>query len=247
MYHYVYITTNLINGKQYVGDHSTDNLNDTYLGSGNYLKKSIKKHGKEKFEREILEFFDTKQEAFDAQEKWINEHNTILPNGYNLSPTGGHGTFGGNMSEETKRKISEGNRGKKVSKETKEKMSKSLKGRVKSLEERKNIRQSKLGKKNPMFGKNLTEETKKKMSKSHKGQVPWNKNIKLSKETKEKMSNSGKIKIFTEDHKKKISLSYKEREKIYCIHCNEFFFPQHFGRWHGSNCKRNKEYINKEI
>jgi len=71
-FNYVYITTNLINGKQYIGDHSTNNLNDRYLGSGLVLKRSIKKYGKENFERKTLEFFDTKEEAFDAQEKYKN-------------------------------------------------------------------------------------------------------------------------------------------------------------------------------
>ena len=240
MHHYVYITTNLSNGKQYVGDHSTKNLEDNYLGSGVYLKKSIEKYGKENFVREILEFFDTKQKAFDGQEKWINECDTLTPNGYNLSPTGGYGTFGGSMSEETRRKIGKIHKGRKVSKETKEKISKALKGRVKSSKECENIRQSKLGRKNPMFGKNLTTETKEKMSNSHKGQIAWNKDIKLSKETKEKMSIAGKNKIFTKKHKNKISLSHKERKKIYCSHCNKFFFPQHFSRWHGDNCKLNK-------
>jgi len=57
-YNYVYVTTNLINGAQYVGDHSTNNLNDDYLGSGKYLFRSIKKYKKkilklsqEKFQR----------------------------------------------------------------------------------------------------------------------------------------------------------------------------------------------------
>ena len=44
--HYVYITTNLINRKQYVGDHSTDNLNVSYLGSGSILHKAINKYKK---------------------------------------------------------------------------------------------------------------------------------------------------------------------------------------------------------
>lgn len=53
-YHIIYKTTNLINGKIYVGMHSTDNLNDGYLGSGWILKQAIKKYGKENFKREVL-------------------------------------------------------------------------------------------------------------------------------------------------------------------------------------------------
>ena len=43
---FVYITTNLINKKQYVGSHY-GNKDDSYLGSGYVLKLSIKKYGKE--------------------------------------------------------------------------------------------------------------------------------------------------------------------------------------------------------
>ena len=104
-YNYVYVTTNLIDGNQYIGDHSTNKLNDGYLGSGIILQKSIEKYGKENFEKNIIEFFDTKQEAFDAQGKWIDEYNTVRPYGYNISPKGGHQCNGG-FNEETKKQIS---------------------------------------------------------------------------------------------------------------------------------------------
>ena len=94
-FNFVFVTTNLINGKQYIGDHATNRLNDKYLGSGRpYFKSALKKYNKENFERKILEFFPTKQQAFDAQEKWIIEYNTLIPNGYNLSPKGGHNVSG---------------------------------------------------------------------------------------------------------------------------------------------------------
>lgn len=106
-YHFVYITTNLINGKQYIGDHSTSNLEDTYLGSGKAVFiPAVNKYGKENFKREILEFFDTKENAFTAQEKYIKKYNTLVPNGYNVDPIGGHGTNGGYMSKESREKLS---------------------------------------------------------------------------------------------------------------------------------------------
>jgi hypothetical protein len=42
--------------------HSTDDLDDGYLGSGNQLRKAIRKHGKENFKREILEFCSSREE-----------------------------------------------------------------------------------------------------------------------------------------------------------------------------------------
>lgn len=53
-YFFIYKTTNLINGKYYIGMHATNNLEDDYLGSGTYLRRSVKKHGKESFKKEIF-------------------------------------------------------------------------------------------------------------------------------------------------------------------------------------------------
>lgn len=48
----VYLTTNLINGKKYIGKDSLDKK--SYLGSGKILKQAIKKYGKENFKKEVL-------------------------------------------------------------------------------------------------------------------------------------------------------------------------------------------------
>lgn len=50
-YHVVYKTTNTLNNKIYVGLHSTNNINDNYIGSGYVLKDAIKKYGKSKFKK----------------------------------------------------------------------------------------------------------------------------------------------------------------------------------------------------
>jgi hypothetical protein len=114
LYNYVYLTTNLINGKQYVGDHSTNNLDHkrtrNYFGSGKLIILSIKKHGKSNFKKEILEFFPSKAESFKNQEKYIQLYKTQYPDGYNLSPLGGN-CVAGCHAEESKRKIGDSNRG----------------------------------------------------------------------------------------------------------------------------------------
>ena len=121
--HYVYLTTNLINGKQYVGDH-TINIKEKkyYIGSGELIYKAINKYGSNNFFKEILKWFKTREEAFNAQEKYIRKFNTLKPNGYNISPKGGL-CINGCHSNETKRKIGNSNKGKICSEETKRKIS----------------------------------------------------------------------------------------------------------------------------
>ncbi len=70
-YHYIYKITRLDeSGKYYIGMHSTDDLEDGYFGSGKLITASIKKHGKEKHKKEILEFPPTR-EALKLREKEI--------------------------------------------------------------------------------------------------------------------------------------------------------------------------------
>jgi hypothetical protein len=44
-YNYFYKITNNINNHFYYGIHSTDNINDGYMGSGRRLNRALKKYG----------------------------------------------------------------------------------------------------------------------------------------------------------------------------------------------------------
>jgi group I intron endonuclease len=219
----IYKTTNLINGKFYVGK-DVRNLN-CYLGSGKLLKSAIKKYGKNNFVKEILEICDNLTDLEEREKFWIKELDSIN-NGYNLTEGGtGGDTFTNNSNKEEirnklkKRIVSEEvkmirlnnlipfqygenhpNFGKKQSQETKEK-------RLISFQKK--------GFKSPMEGKNHTEETKQKIREKKIGTI-------LSEETKKKMRNSsnkgGKQKIFV------------------CPYCDKQGGNTMF-RWHFENCK----------
>lgn len=93
IHHYIYKTTCQMTGKFYVGMHSTNNLDDGYLGSGKILGYSRKKHGDENHKKEILEFC-TSREALKLREKEIvNEKLLADPLNINLK-YGGEGGWG---------------------------------------------------------------------------------------------------------------------------------------------------------
>jgi hypothetical protein len=82
----VYITTNLVNGKKYIGSHKDNNPN--YLGSGVLLSKAIKKYGKDNFAREII-WNGLEEERYFIEEKAIKDYNAVEDcNYYNVSDKG---------------------------------------------------------------------------------------------------------------------------------------------------------------
>jgi hypothetical protein len=82
----VYEIRNKINGKSYIGQHSSKELG-SYWGSGKLIRFAIEKYGIENFERIILERCNTKDELNESEKYWIKEKNTIA-NGYNLTEGG---------------------------------------------------------------------------------------------------------------------------------------------------------------
>lgn len=89
----VYETTNLLNGKIYIGKHKTLNPDDQYLGSGLALNRAINKYGKENFRKKVLFIFDSKEEMDAKEAELVSLKFCREENNYNLAP-GGTGGFG---------------------------------------------------------------------------------------------------------------------------------------------------------
>lgn len=103
----VYIHTNKINGKQYVGITSTDPTRRWGFNGRGYkgcvkLTNAIAKYGWDNFDHEIFASNLTEEEACNTEKLLIQKFDTIN-NGYNQEPGG----KGGAQSEEAKQKIRE--------------------------------------------------------------------------------------------------------------------------------------------
>ena len=214
----IYKTTNLINGKIYIGQDKNNNLN--YYGSGDLIKSAIKKYGKKNFIKEILCVCNTIDELNSKEKFYINEYNSTDKNiGYNITIGGTNGTM----------------LHRKHTKETKEKMRISALGKKKSESHRKNIGLSKRGipltnehkekisNSNPLKGKKIgphSIEVRKKISNSKKGK-------KASDETKLKMSNTH-MGVKNHFYGKKHSEEFMEtkRKKIIQMNINDEFIKE---------------------
>ena len=167
MYYTIYKTTNLINGKIYIGKHKTTNLDDMYIGSGKILKHAIKKHGINNFIKEYLFIFDNEEDMNNKELELVSEEFIKEDTNYNLkvggeggwdyvNTSGLRGVFG-KHSESTCKQLSESTKRFLSIKENREN----------NLEKLKRMRVNSI-KNNPngtFYGKSHTEETKEKMRK----------------------------------------------------------------------------------
>ena len=84
MYHYFYKIVNNINGNYYYGVHSTNNIDDGYMGSGKRLGFAKKKYGIENFTKYIIKFFDTRKDAYEYEAKMVTEELVFDSSCYNM-------------------------------------------------------------------------------------------------------------------------------------------------------------------
>ena len=208
--HYVYETTNLVNGKIYVGVHkSSDIENDSYLGSGVAINRAIDKYSIENFERKILFEFETSEEAYDKEKEIVTEEFVKREDTYNLS-LGGMGGWYFHLTETTVEKKARYDKASKtrtgipLSKERREKISNSLKGKKFTEERKSNISKGVKGFKH-------TKEAKEKIKLASTGR-------KHSQESKNKMSlATTKIKSIKVEKDDKIFSSIKDCAKYFSL------------------------------
>jgi hypothetical protein len=120
-YHYIYLTQNLINKKFYIGKHTHVNYENSYIGSGNRIRKdicpfnlAIEKYGKENFKKTILKFFKDSNLAFQEEAillniDFIQKYGSVADSSkicYNIKVGGVGGMSGFLQSEETRKKRS---------------------------------------------------------------------------------------------------------------------------------------------
>lgn len=154
----IYQIRNKLNGKVYVGKHQTEDVNDGYFGSGVALRRAVKKHGKENFEKEILFVFDSEEEMNQKEKEIITEEFVSRKDTYNLGVGGEGGPhFKGKKhskesiekmlekrgtyshTDEAKKKIAESNRRRTVSPETRRKLAEKARQRKQTDETKRKL------------------------------------------------------------------------------------------------------------
>jgi hypothetical protein len=88
----LYKTTNLTNGRFYVGIHEQEQPFefDGYFGSGKALVLAIKKYGRDNFKRETVLVYNCLQEASIAEAVIVDEEFISSEDTYNIVPGGGY-------------------------------------------------------------------------------------------------------------------------------------------------------------
>lgn len=189
MFGYVYITTNLVNGKKYIGQHryNKPEVDPYYLGSGKILEQAILKEGRHNFRCAIVEICDSQKELDERESYWIEYYDAVNSEEfYNIIPGGTGMREGFKMPKDAVCKmkkshtglvrINNGNSERIVKPEIVEDfLSKGWKLGCKNDYWKKDAFKDCKGDKNPMYGRKHSKETRRILSEKATGRTAWNK------------------------------------------------------------------------
>lgn len=211
MFGYIYMTTNLINNKKYIGQHKGE-FTHSYLGSGKLIGRAIDKYGKENFTVEILCICVSKDDMINKEKEYIKLYNAnTSSNFYNISSGGEWGDVVSGMSHDDLIKY-------------RDKLSKAVKqSYINNPSLIENRRQA--GRKNK--NKKHTVETKNKISKTlrDKPPIPMERQMKITKKVLETKRKNNTLNNWinnphpwigrkhTDETKKKIAKTVSEKTK----------------------------------
>lgn len=167
---WIYIITNMKNGKCYIGQTISKRVEKRWSGHrrspAGLLKYAFDKHGIENFKFdticEITESDDWRNQLNDREILEIKTRNTIAPNGYNLEKGGTRNKQ--DINPLTRLKLSTSHMGRIPTEETKRKISETSKGKKHTAEHNAAISIARMGLK-------FSEETRNKISISQKKRV----------------------------------------------------------------------------
>ena len=205
MYGYIYMTTNLVNGKKYIGKKKSETfLHEQYLGSGTYLNRAIDKYGKENFKVELIEECEDKDILNEREKYWISHYRSVENiNLYNVAQGGEGGDTISGLNEIDYNayidKIS-----KPRSEEFKQAQSKRFCGENNPMYGKHyKATWDRTSENNPFYGKHHTSEFRSKISNQNRGR-------KHTPEELDKMRKSHLGKKHSEETKRKMSESRKK-------------------------------------
>lgn len=234
-YYVLYKTTNVKNGMIYVGAHATDNINDSYIGSGAKLQEDINLFGRESFTKEILSFHNDIYDLALAESLYVDRDFVNRDDTYNIK-VGGSIISALGVTDNHRLIYS------KLAKQRYENLSQEDKEDVCN-------RLREIGKKSNWSDDKL-DQWRSNLSKANKGNP---KVIKANSERYNNLTDEQKVaraeKLSQSKRKLYENVSYdvklknaknglnKMREVVQCEHCGASMNIGNYKRWHGDNCK----------
>lgn len=195
------------NGHQYIGSSvEVENrwkahLRDLRRGThhSGHLQNAYNKYGESAFAFVVLEVVANPEDLVVREQFYLDTHHPE----YNICIIAGS-ILGIRLSEETRRKMSDAQRGRIISTEHRRKLSEAQRGKYHSTETRRKMSETHRGKRNHFYGRHHSEEIRKKISEAGKGRF-------VSEETRRKMSESHKGISPSEETRRKISEATRGR------------------------------------
>lgn len=220
VHYFVYKTTNLINGKFYIGKHATSDLNDGYMGSGLALRRAFLKYGRENFVTQIVAEAECEESLNALERNIVTQGLCSDPNSYNIALGGQGGCIvlkpDHPLYAATVAKLALANK---------------ARGAATSLRMKALHAEGKAG----MAGKKHSSSTKLKISETAKTvDRAWLTGRVLSAESRAKCT--GRPKGIVSD-KSKAQVSKLHSADHQCEHCGMMNIASNHKRWHGDKCK----------